>query len=466
MKHGWRVALAASLFTTCVALPLSAQTDPGVTLIGTGAVPGTALDLSGLKGRQICSLDNPGNCIDQATLGGFGSALTYTGHDNVFLTVPDRGPFDGRTTVPYLDRFNFMYLKLDPAQPFPNIRTVLLDTRFFRNEFFWNFVGDSSAFVKDHPLLTRRFDPEGVRTGPDGSIYVSDEYGPYLFQFDLFGHLRRRLPIPDAFTIDTPTGEVDGSGNSLELYPAFNMSGRQANRGMEGLAITPDGRTLVGIMQNALIQDGGLDGATPPGRVSLNNRIYTLDLWTGARHQYVYVLDGIGKGRGVNELIAVNNHQFLVLERDNQTLVPTPPGGSSTPANKKIYLIDLNKPGLTDISGMTDPLPLALGSIVPVDKRLIVDMLLPGYKVDPTHTIKDVIAEKIEGLAWGPDLPDGRHVLYVLSDNDLFVGPPDRPTQIYAFAIDSSAQGANFVYRPQWLPFPLYPPGLVKKQVK
>ena len=37
------------------------------------------------------------------------------------------------------------------------------------------------------------------------------------------------------------------------------MIGRQANRGMEGLAITPNGRTLVGIMQNALLQDNGVD---------------------------------------------------------------------------------------------------------------------------------------------------------------------------------------------------------------
>ena len=50
---------------------------------------------------------------------------------------------------------------------------------------------------------------------------------------------------------------MDSAGNSLELYPAFNTTGRQANRGMEGLAITPNGRTLVGIMQNALLQDHG-----------------------------------------------------------------------------------------------------------------------------------------------------------------------------------------------------------------
>jgi hypothetical protein len=48
----------------------------------------------------------------------------------------------------------------------------------------------------------------------------------------------------------------------------------------------------------------------------------------------------------------------------------------------------------------------------------------------------------------------------------LTVPAPARPTQIYAFAIDSSAQGANFTYQPQLLPGPLYPPGQLKKQVK
>ena len=43
--------------------------------------------------------------------------------------------------------------------------------------------------------------------------------------------------------------------------------------------------------------------------------------------------------------------------------------------------------------------------------------------------------QKLDSLAWGPDLPDGRHVLYVISDNDLV---PANPTQIYAFAIDEA----------------------------
>jgi len=71
------------------------------------------------------------------------------------------------------------------------------------------------------------------------------------------------------------------------------------------------------------------------------------------------------------------------------------------------------------------------------------------------------IAEKIEGLAWGPDPPDGRHVLYVVSDNDL---NPAVATQLYAFAIDPVA--ANLNLRRQVLPGPLYPPGQVKKAVE
>ena len=56
----------------------------------------------------------------------------------------------------------------------------------------------------------------------------------------------------------------------------------------------------------------------------------------------------------------------------------------------------------------------------------------------------------------GPDLPDGRHVLYVISDNDL---NPALATQIYAFAIDPSL--LNLLQ--QFLQEPLFPPGQVKK---
>ncbi len=435
-----------------------AAQDPGVTLIGVGSIPGTSLDKSGLAGQTICQRDDLTICIDQAQMGGLGSGVTYTGWDNVFLATPDRGPFDGRTNVPYLDRVQVLEMTVNPKAAFPNIKTKVLDTRLLVDERGRSFVGDAFAFDPD-PKFPRRFDPEAVVVGLLGNFYVSDEYGPYINEFDRRGRLLRRIRVPEKFRLDPeaghPTGDVDGDGNSFELYPSFNIVGRQANRGMEGLAITPNGRFLVGIMQNALLQDHAVAPTpTSMGRVGFNNRILTIDLLTGKTREYVYVMDAINQGRGVNEILAINDHEFLVLERDNRSNRPTPPNTAAAPNLKRLYKIDLDQPNLTDVSDV-DSLPQGAlpSTIVPVAKTLFLDLLNPAYKVSATETIKDVVAEKIEGLAWGPALKDGRPVLYVLSDNDL---SPGLPTQIYAFAIDEKT--AHIDYRRQFVLFPFLTP--------
>ena len=140
-------------------------------------------------------------------------------------------------------------------------------------------------------------------------------------------------------------------------------------------------------------------------------------------------------------------------------------GASQAPNFKRIYLIDLRAGTPTDVSDV-DSLPttgaqLAAAGISPVSKTLFLDLLDPSYTINATQTIKDVIAEKIEGLAWGEPLADGRQVLYVVSDNDLF---PGRPTQIFAFAIDAAAAG--IAIQPRNYPGPMFPPGQVKKALK
>ena len=411
---------------------------PGITLIGKGVVSGTALDKSGLTGN-ICQQGAPANCVPKAIFGGFGSDITYTGHDNVFIAAPDRGPFDGLTDVPYLDRFHFLHITTDVGAPFPNIRTVLLDTRLLTNDSGKTFVGAAGAFVQGNEFATLRLDPEGIRMSPQGTFFISDEYGPYLFEFDRQGHLKRRITIPSKFAISNPNANPND-----EL--TGNTAGRQANRGMEGLAISPDGRTLFGMMQNALIQDNGLSGLD---RLGLNNRIIKIDLVTGETHEYVYVLEAINRGQGVCDILAINDHEFLVIDRDNRSNLQTPP---QAPTRKKIYKINLN--GATDVSGVASlPAGALPANVTPVSKTLFIDLLDADLNLAPT------IPEKIEGLAWGPDLPDGRHVLYVISDNDL---NPTLATQIYSFAIDPSLINLE----QQVFGGPFYPPGQVKKLVK
>lgn len=410
----------------------------GVTLIGKGAISGSALDKSGLTGN-ICQAGAPANCVPKAIFGGFGSDLTYTGHDNVFIAAPDRGPFDGLTDVPYLDRFHVLHITTDVGAPFPNIRTVLLDTRLLTNEFGQTFEGAAGSFIQGNDLATLRLDPEGIRLSPHGTFYVSDEYGPYVFEFNRQGNLMRRISIPAKFFISNPS---DNPNTEL----TGNTSGRQANRGMEGLAISPDGSTLFGMMQNALIQDNGLSGTD---RVGLNNRILKIDLKTGETHEYVYVLEAINRGQGVCDILAINDHEFLVIDRDNRSNLQSPP---QAPTRKKIYKINLN--GATDVSGVASlPQTTLPASIIPVSKTLFIDLL------DADLNLAATIPEKIEGLAWGPDLPDGRRVLYVISDNDL---NPDLATQIYSFAIDPAVLNVT----PQDFGGPFYPPGQVKKALK
>src|SRR4051812_39651919 len=102
---------------------------------------------------------------------------------------------------------------------------------------------------------------------------------------------------------------------------------------MEGLALTPDGKTLVGIMQSPLIQDGGATG--------VNMRIVTIDIATGTvTHEYVYKLSNANNT--VSDITAVNDHQFLIDERDGSAGLAA--------VTKQLFLIDVS--GATDVKGI------------------------------------------------------------------------------------------------------------------
>ena len=427
--------VAVPLLVLTSSLVLSAAV-PRVTLIGKGLIGGTA-DKSGLEGN-ICQAGVPANCVPQSIFGGFGSAIASTGHDDVYVATPDRGPFDGLTDVPFIDRVDFLHIVLDAAKG--SVTTTLLDTRVLQDFGDQPFLGAAGAFGE-------RLDPEGIRVSASGTFFVSDEYGPYVLEFNRQGHVIRRLPVPAKFAIATPSANPND-----ELLN--NTSGRQANRGMEGLAISPDGTTLYGMMQNALLQDQALTPGTVTRR-SLNTRILQMDVVTGVTHEYAYVLDTTGSGQGVSEILAINDHQFLVVERDNKSWLAAEP---SAPVRKMIYKIDIT--GATDVSDKALPFGALPADIKPVKKSAFINLLDSSFGLHLNDT--KAIAEKIEGLAWGPDLPDGRHVLYVVSDNDLVAG---RSTQIFAFAINAAQLTEPITYAPQILTEPLFAPGQVKKIV-
>jgi len=384
--------------------------------IGRATVPGTSTDLSGLTD----TITWPAGSMPHNQLGGFGSGIAYAGRGNLFVGVNDRGPGDGAASPHYYDRFQLFELNPDVATK--SLQFQLMSTPLMTNANGQHFNGNASDFNTAVPAATMRFDPEAVRVGKDGTYYVSDEYGPYIYQFDPTGKRIGQIQLPSKFAVPNPNADAN-----TELG---NVMGRQTNRGMEGLAITPDGRYVVGLMQNALIQDEGLSGLD---RLGINNRLVKIDTTTGETQEFFYQLDGISSGRGANEIVAVNDHQFLVLERDNRTF-------NNNPASviKKLYLIDTN--GATDVSGKALPATGTLDpadgvtNLTPVSKNLFLDMMqFPEFAID--------VPEKIEGLSFGPLLPDGRLALYVTTDND-FIGT--NPSYIYGFAIDLKETGLAY----------------------
>ncbi len=90
-----------------------------------------------------------------------------------------------------------------------------------------------------------------------------------------------------------------------------NTAGKRTNRGFEGLAVSPDGKFTYAMLQSAMLDEGGGDGVYA--------RIVKFDNATGeAVAQYAYKMEGAGQGRGISALVAINDHEFLVLERNNR----------------------------------------------------------------------------------------------------------------------------------------------------
>src|SRR5262249_48908734 len=67
--------------------------------------------------------------------------------------------------------------------------------------------------------------------------------------------------------------------------------------------------------------------------------------------------------------------------------------------------------------------------------HLFIDLLDPAFGL-----VGATFPEKIEGLAFGPDLQGGRHVLVVTNDNDFV---PTQPNRFLVFAIDRIFPGSH-----------------------
>ena len=197
-----------------------------------------------------------------------------------------------------------------------------------------NIAVDQS--IRDARLLTGAdFDIEAVRQDKHGNLWFGDEFGPFLIKTDASGKvLRSEVALPGVQSPQNP--HLVGSANL----------GR--SNGFEGLAINPAGDKLFTLLE------GTVSGDAPK---SLRINEFDIASETYGELSYLYQLESAGTNIG--DMTAISDHQFLVVERNNDTA--TTVGGAPF---KKIFLADItgvadggfaHKTELVDLMSIADP---------------------------------------------------------------------------------------------------------------
>ncbi|MBP6115739.1 MAG: esterase-like activity of phytase family protein [Neisseriaceae bacterium] len=302
-------------------------------------------------------------------------------HGEPISGLPNPPGMGGTLEVPY--RLDNRVITVDPNRPYdPNTNPIRWD---------------------EHGL-----DSEGLAALKDGTFWVSDEYGPHMVHFDANGvEIGRINPF------------------SQDVRAEFNLpaewANRRPNRGMEGLTISPDQTTLVGIMQSALANPN------KAAQKSDLTRLVSVDLKTGQTKQYLYpqaIAENSNSG-----IMALANGQFLVIERDGKFALKKPE------AMKHVYQIDLSL--ATDLNAIPaggafshDPqLGLLINGQTLEQYRLShdwADLALLGIR--PAQ--KTLVADLVQSLNYPHDKFEGlwllnADTLAVINDDDFSIWTTD-----------------------------------------
>jgi hypothetical protein len=239
----------------------------------------------------------------------------------------------------------------------------------------------------------KNFDGEGLALEPSGEMLISSETEPSIREFSLDGRTLRSLPVP-------------------ELFLAGRGRGIRNNLGFEGLTLAPGGDVLWTANERALQQDAPEDLARPSPVRLLRYERRNGGFVPGA--EFVYEVEPlqqkVGTGfqiRGLSDLLALPGGDLLAQERE---LVEG--------RGFAIQIFRVSLAGATDVSGLES---LAGKSWTPARKTLVYDFARSGP-----------VPDNIEGMTFGPMLPDGSRTLVLVSDNNF---NPLEKTQIVALRL-------------------------------
>lgn len=336
---------------------------------------------------------------DRFRQGGF-SGLFHAG-GNEFWTITDRGPnvdFNGNVVFLVPDfQLRMFKIRLN-ADGTVNIVDSLTLTR--------TGGGPTSGLANPAPYNTGQisydearnilpeddwgFDTEGILRAPDGTFWFCEEYAPGIAQVATNGEIIRRVR-------PQPTGGLPDI-----------LKRRRANRGCEGMVMTPNGKIYTIVqsgMENSYV--GTTSANVSAGQQTELLRLVEFDPATGSSRMFAYMMDaGYPTGGStvrrrdikIGDMAAVNNNEILFIEHAergnrNVKLVYKVDLRGATAITQEVFEVT---PGVfKSLEELTRAQVSSVAGITPVTKTLLLDLLNPGAD-NPSWPLD---ADKPEGIA-------------------------------------------------------------------
>jgi hypothetical protein len=240
-------------------------------------------------------------------------------------------------------------------------------------------------------------DPEAIRYDPRNRYLVWSSEG------------ERIVKSKDTVLIDPSVIIIDSSGKYIDSFalPAnlkmqVTENGPRKNGVLEGMSFADNFRTLYVSVEEPLYEDG------PRADIVDNNAFIRILKFNVAGKkcmaQYAYKLEPVAyapkpetefKINGVPDVLSLGNNKLLVIERSFST--------GRLPCTIKLFVADLS--AATDVSDMK---LMNNQSFSPVKKSLLLNMDKLGIYTD-----------NIEGVTFGPVLPNGHKTLLFVADNNF-----------------------------------------------
>jgi hypothetical protein len=290
-----------------------------------------------------------------------------------------------------------------------SIKANKIDTVYFSNVVFMRQSnGNMYPNNKQDPYHTP--DPEAARYDPINKRIVWSSEGERI--------IRQGTTVLADPTVDVVS--MDGHFlDSLTLPANLKMQtverGPRQNGVLEGMSFADNYKTLLINVEEPLYEDGPrADVADNPYYI----RIMKFDAKTKANTaQYAYPLSPVAyasnppsgfKINGVPDILSIGNDKVLVVERSFST--------GRLACTIRVYIADLN--GATDISNFS---LAGNNNFAPANKKLLINMDELGIYID-----------NVEGVTFGPTLPNGHKTLLFVADNNF---SPAEKAQLLLFEV-------------------------------